>query len=335
MVAVRIGPIRAVRTDECRHIGRADRHGRDSFRATVGKRHQLCRPEFERNTSCEIERVEDIEFDEALGADDRGIHAQVHRIPSGLDLHTQWIELAIPIRVSCGGQRDVTGGQDPFGFADIQKAVAVAIVGNVVQSSDNLFYIDLIRISVNSAVQAAKCTDTGHARSLSGQPPKVPNRDVAVIVIVKQIQLFIGKLGRVREISYREERQTIDARTRHIDFDKHLGGLQSHVFDPHQADSLGRGAQGQQFGGIQWIGGHHDREAKVEVVENQSNCIRVDLCGNDIAIRVAIYLVVAIGILPVRPLHADEGVDVRGANGHYGHFFRSAHRIQCIGGQTE
>ena len=120
MVAVRIGPVGAVSTDECGHIGGTDRHGGDGLGSAIGKRHLLCRPELEGDASSEEEHVEDIEFDETLGTDDRAFHAQVHRISPGLDLHPQRIELAISIRVSGAGQRDVGDRQDPFGFADIQ-----------------------------------------------------------------------------------------------------------------------------------------------------------------------------------------------------------------------
>ena len=72
VVAVQVGPVGAVRADEGGDVGGADRHRRDFLGAAVAAQgHRMRRPELERDAAGQEDRVEEIEFEESLGADQR------------------------------------------------------------------------------------------------------------------------------------------------------------------------------------------------------------------------------------------------------------------------
>ena len=76
MIAVEIRPVGPIGADEGRHICRTDGHGRDCLvRRIVDRRvrqcHFLGRPQFKGDTAGEEYGIEEIEFDEALGTDQR------------------------------------------------------------------------------------------------------------------------------------------------------------------------------------------------------------------------------------------------------------------------
>ena len=72
-----------------------------SFGASAAsrQRHRLRRPELERDAAGQEDRVEEIEFQESLGTDQRGIHAQVDRRAAGVYFVADRIELAVLVGV--------------------------------------------------------------------------------------------------------------------------------------------------------------------------------------------------------------------------------------------
>ena len=69
VVAVEVGPVGTVRADERGDVGGADRHRHDFLGAAVAQRHRMRRPELERDAAGQEDRVEEIELEESLGAD--------------------------------------------------------------------------------------------------------------------------------------------------------------------------------------------------------------------------------------------------------------------------
>ena len=131
--------------------------------------------------------------------------------------------------------------------------------------------------------------------------------------VVQGLQL--ARVG-ASEIHHREQRQAEDARRRLVDLDDDLLGREGNVIDALEADHLGACPKGEVHPEVERADRLHDRQAEVEVVDHQADGIRVDFRGDDLVRqRIAIDQAVAVVIYPVGPAHADEGMNVGGADG--------------------
>ena len=332
LVAIEVGPVRPIGADESRDVGSPDGHRRDRLRGVVTQGH-VFGAQLEGDTARQEDRIEEVELYEPLGTDQRMVHVQVHRLSAGLDLEAERIDLAVAVKVRVLGRglRGRIPAEQSGGFRHIDDAATVTrVVG--VQYRQQPLVID--RRQVGQGHTGERGDSGGVVRIQSGQ---LAERDDAVAVRVEQRYLLTGKLRGAGELDDREERQTVDAGTRHVELDFDPGSLQRHVIDAHQADiAASRGAHGDQLGRIQRIRRLHDRHTEVQVVEHESHRFPVGLSGDDLAVGVAIDLVIVVGVYPVRSVQTDEGVDIRGADGHERQLFRGrVHRVQRTQGQAE
>ena len=87
VIAVRVAVVGSADASERVNVVHAERHRADIFRAAVGKRHALGRPERKRGTAGKLHDAGDLDLGIAdLRADQFRIEIQIHRIAAGIEL---------------------------------------------------------------------------------------------------------------------------------------------------------------------------------------------------------------------------------------------------------
>ena len=134
LVVVAVEEIRAVPTDEAKHVGSTDGHRahgvlRFAVRAADDRDVFLHRPQFECKVAHERHDAEHIEFDEPLGSDQRRTHIQIDGNATGEDFVPQRINLLVAIHVSLfdSVQRGARAAQQLRGLVQFDQAVVVRV----------------------------------------------------------------------------------------------------------------------------------------------------------------------------------------------------------------